>query len=279
MKAVREHFGDWRAGDLTAEAIDSFIEDRLELEKANATINRELQPLGQALRLGLLRHKLVAMRPIRRLPERNVRQGFFEREQFAALVAAAPEYLRDVCRFGYCTGWRRGEILTLRWSDVDMDGGAIRLRPEASKNGRGRTVVFDDTLWALMARRWHARLTERGVADLVFHNDGAPIVDFRRAWRSACIAAGLAVTDPETGKVLPDRLFHDLRRTAVRNMVRAGVPERVAMEVSGHKTRSMFERYNIVSEGDLREAARKTSLYVAALPTIRGDARDGDAAR
>jgi integrase len=276
-KPIREHFGTWRAVDITAEAIDAYIEDRLEAEKAAATINRELQPLGQALRLALLRHKLVAAPPIRRLPEHNARQGFFERPEFEAVVAALPEYLRDVCRFGYATGWRRGEILTLRWSDVDMDGGAIRLRPEASKNGKGRVVVFDDTLRALMERRWQARLTERGVADVVFHHDGATIMDFRRAWASACIAAGLAVTDPETGKVLPDRLFHDLRRTAVRNMVRAGVPERVAMEISGHKTRSMFERYNIVSETDLREAARKTGAYVAALPTVR--AVHGDVAR
>jgi integrase len=273
MKPIAEHFGTWRAVDITAEAVDTYVEDRLEAGKAAATINRELQPLGQALRLALLRHKVTAVPPIRRLPERNTRQGFFERPEFELLVTALPEYLRDVCRFGYCTGWRRGEILGLRWPDVDLDGGAIRLR--TSKNGRGRLVVFDDTLRALMERRWQARLTERGVADLVFHNGGAPIVDFRRAWGSACIASGLAVTDPETGKVLPDRLFHDLRRTAIRNMVRAGVPERVAMEISGHRTRAVFDRYNIVSETDLREATRKTDLYVAGLPTVR--AVHGDA--
>ncbi len=83
---------------------------------------------------------------------------------------------------------------------------------------------------------------------------GKPIGDFRWLWGKACVAAGLAVTDPETGKIMPDRLFHDLRRTAVRNMVRAGVPERVAMAISGHRSRSMSDRYNITSEDDLRAA-------------------------
>ena len=136
----------------------------------------------------------------------------------------------------------------------------IRLRPEESKNGRGRVVTVDGDLGALMERRYQARLLEGvRVADLVFHNEGQPIVDFRKAWSSACIAAGLYYMDGE--KKVPEKLFHDLRRTAVRDMIRAGVPERVAMEISGHRTRSVFDRYNIVSETDLRTAMQKRQAY------------------
>jgi integrase len=136
----------------------------------------------------------------------------------------------------------------------------VRLRPERSKNRHGRTLALAGELAALVERRWQDRLVERRggqprVVELVFHRGGEPVVDIRKAWAKATAAAGCQ-----------GRLFHDLRRTAVRNMVRAGVPERVAMATSGHKTRSMFDRYNIVSEADLRAAAERTSAYLAAIP-------------
>jgi len=109
------------------------------------------------------------------------------------------------------------------------------------------------------------------VAEHVFHRDGDPVGDFRKAWATACIAAGLyrvVGTSPDgTEQREPTRLFHDLRRSGVRNMVRAGVPERVAMEVSGHRTRAIFDRYNITSEEDLRSAMKRTTEYVNAQPT------------
>ncbi len=198
-----------------------------------------------------------------------------------------PGYLKDFVRFAYLTGWRKGEIISLLWADVDRDGDAIRLRPEHSKNGRDRTVMLDGDLDALIERRWQARLFSRGgdahVTDLVFHRDGEPVGDFRKAWATACVEAGLyriVVTDTKGAeKKVPDRLFHDLRRTAARNMVRAGVPERVAMEITGHRTRSMFDRYNIVSEDDLRVAAQKTNLYVDTLPTTRDRHADAEGFR
>lgn len=262
LKPLREHFGDWRALDITYRAIETYITTRREDAKSNATINRELELLRRALRLAHDRQLLPSIPKVRVLPENNTRQGFFERPDLEAVVASLPGYLQDLTRFAYLTGWRKGEIISLKWTDVDRDAGAIRLRPEAAKTGRGRTVMLEGDLAELVDRRWEARLFEKDgnvrVAGLVFHRESEPLGDFRKAWATACQAAGV-----------PDKLFHDLRRTAARNMVRAGVPERVAMAVTGHITRSMFDRYNIVSEDDLRMAAQKTTIYVDTLPTAR----------
>ncbi len=260
-RKILQVFGAWRVVDLSDDAVDQYIRQRLTAGARPATINRETQLLGQAVRpfftkLGLpvpeIRHQSEAG---------NVRQGFFEKADFDHLVAALPDDdLRDVARFGFLSGWRRGEILSLLWSDVDREGHAIRLRPERSKNGRGRTLILAGDLAPVIERRRHARAvadpngTTR-MTDLVFHREGTPIVDFRKAWATACATAGVH-----------GRLFHDLRRTAVRNMVRARVPERVAMEISGHRTRAVFDRYNIVNDDDMRAAVESTSAYVNALP-------------
>jgi integrase len=181
------------------------------------------------------------------LPERNARQGFFEQEEFEAMVEHLPTYLKDFVRFAYLSGWRKGEISQLQWADVDRKAHVIRLRPDTSKTQEGRVLVLDEELWNLLERRWQ----EQASVPWVFHRKGAQIGDFKKAWRTACRKGGV-----------PGKLFHDLRRTAVRNMVRAGVPERVAMAVSGHKTRSIFDRYNIVNEQDLREAMVRTRRYL-----------------
>jgi integrase len=131
----------------------------------------------------------------------------------------------------------------------------IRLRPENSKNGEARCVTLNGELEEVIKRRRTQHQVKVGstvmLTDLVFHREGQPILDFRKAWAAATKLAGV-----------PGRLFHDLRRCAVRNMIRASVPERVAMQISGHETRSMLDRYNIVSEKDLRDALQKTQNYL-----------------
>jgi integrase len=172
-----------------------------------------------------------------------------EHGEYLTIRQHLPAAHQDVLDYGYLTGWRRGEVLSLEWRDVDRSGSVIRLRPEACKTREGRVLVLSGPLGALIERRWHLRALG---CPLVFHQDGYSLEHhFEAPWRRACKAAGV-----------PGRLFHDLRRTAIRNMVRAGIPERVAMQVSGHKTRSIFDRYNIVSETDLRQAAERLAAYV-----------------
>ena len=264
LKAIRDHFGDWRAVNVSAESVDKFITARLEgtaelKGKSPATVNRSTQLLSQAFALAVKRGHLATAPDIRHLSESgNARHGFFGDREFRTVESNLPPYLRDYARFAYLTGWRKGEIASLRWEDVDGD--VIRLRGENAKNGESRSVTLDGQLGELIGRRKAARKVKTAssvmLADLVFHHDGQLIVDLRKAWATACKLAGC-----------PGKLFHDLRRTAVRNMVRGGTPEGVAMKISGHKTRSMFDRYNIISESDLREAMQRTQAYLIATAT------------
>ena len=292
LRSVRDYFGDWRAVEVTAEAVDQFISELLagdpdgsaseKRPKAPATVNRSTQLLRQAYELAIKRRRLSNAPFIRHLSEKgNTRIGFFDEGQFRQVLRHLPEYLQDFCLFGYKAGWRKGEIAVLGWDDVEDD--TIRLRGEDSKNGEPRMIVIEGELVEVMERRKAARQVARAtgdvmLADLVFHHLGQPVGDFRKAWQTACVAAGVGkfvcrhCGQPAKGRKCEfcgtgevkyiGRIFHDFRRTSVRNMVRAGVPERVAMSVSGHKTRSIFDRYNIVSEDDLRSAMQRTQDYL-----------------
>jgi integrase len=282
LKHIRDYFGAWRAVEVSAEAVDKYISTRQEAGSAPATINRSTQLLAQAFKLAIDRKHLSSAPQIRHLSERgNARQGFFADADFHALRDKLPEYLRDFAQFGYLTGWRKGEIASLQWSDIEGD--VIRLRGENSKNGEARTVTLSGDLAELIDRCKAQRQVETKSGALlsayVFHLNGEPVGDFRKAWATACVAAGLGrfvcdrcdqTVDGHTCEGCKrdtryaGRLFHDFRRTSVRNMVRAGVPERVAMTISGHKTRSIFDRYNIVNEADLRDAMQRTQTYLKA---------------
>lgn len=170
-------------------------------------------------------------------------------------------HLRDVIRFAYLTGWRKGEVLTLKWSNVDFAAREIRLEPGTTKNGEGRTFPFGEEpeLVEMLERRRRLQPSKRGKAKVIAikrpnpaecyvftKKNGDRIGSFRKRWDKACTQAKCS-----------GRLFHDLRRTTVRDLVRSGVSESVAMQLTGHKTRSVFDRYDITSAKDLREAVRK----------------------
>ena len=200
------------------------------------------------------------------LKENNVRKGFFEHAEFVALRAELPDYLKGFITFAYKTGWRLSEVTGLTWNQVDLRQGIVWLEKGETKNDDGRTVYLDDELQEIFHRQWENRKRSRKLTPYVFLNmdDTGPISDFRGSWSKAC-------KDAKIGK----RLFHDFRRTAVRNMVRAGIPERVAMMISGHKTRSVFERYNIVNDADLQLAAKKQATYLKSQAgTITGTVHD-----
>jgi integrase len=255
VEHLKTFFEGARVTNITSPAIQKYIEKRIEQKAANASINRELAALKRMLNLGARQTppKVDRVPFIPMLQENNVRKGFFEHGDFLKLRDAMPDHLKGFVTFAYKTGWRLSEITGLTWDKVDFNQRVVRLDPGETKNNEARTVSMDDEVLEILQRQKELRGKSGTVLPNVFLNaDGSDQVKrFDKSWKTACKTT-------QIGR----RLFHDFRRSAVRNMVRAGVPERVAMTISGHKTRSVFERYNIVSEEDIKLAAQKQAVYL-----------------
>lgn len=178
--------------------------------------------------------------------ETTVRQGFLTDGQYAALRDALPPELRSLFVCGYVSGCRKNELTVLHWSQVDFDDGTVTLEKNAPKNGDARSFpILKGDMRKLLKADWLSHQKHWPKSPWVFNREGERIIDFRGSWKKACAAAGV-----------PELHFHDLRRTAVRNMRRAGVPQVVRMKISGHKTDSMERRYNIVDADDLTMAKK-----------------------
>ena len=246
---LKDFFGEMKAADITTDKVKNYMEHRMSRGLSNASINRELAVLKRMFHLAAecTPPKVTLIPHIPMLKESNVRKGFFEYAEYLAVEDALPGYLKPIATFGYFTGWRISEILSLTWGRVDLKEGKVWLDPGETKNEEGRTFYLTRELIEVMRALHRNRRLD---CAHVFHRNGKVIKGFRKAWISACKKAGLK------GKI-----FHDFRRTAIRDMVRSGISEKVAMTISGHKSRNVFERYNIVNDQDLREAALKFQNY------------------
>ena len=251
---LRIFFGGWAATAMTTESIRDYQRLRRAASAAAATINRETSALSRMFHLGV-RGGRLPQRPIfpERLDENGPRQGFFEHDEYEAVRRHLPLPYQDVLDFAYYSGWRKREILDLRWEEVDEAGGVVRLSPERSKTRAGRVLPISAPIAAVLLRR---RAMCQPGEPLVFTRDDTTVRAWRQAWPAACRQAGV-----------PGRLLHDCRRTPARNLVRAGVPERVAMVLTGHKTRAIFDRYCIINEADLHQAGAQLVAYLASSGT------------
>lgn len=265
---LKQSFAGHRIIDITSDRIMAYIAARKSRGAAPATINRELSALKRLFSLGARQTPpLVLQTPhIPRLKEDNIRTGYFSQEEFMALRGVAPDHLKVAASIAYWTGMRLGEILSLTWDRVDMDKGFITLNPHTTKTGKGRLIPLMGDLPQVLEAWWRHTKSVYSDCQWVVHYHGAQVKDIKHAWATACKRVGIE-----------GKLFHDFRRTAVRNMVRAGISEHVAMMISGHRTRSIFDRYDIVSEMDLREAANRladkmgTILGTVGYPAMEDD--------
>jgi integrase len=249
VEHLRAFFGGRLADTISADGVREYQLDRRKRGVESATVNRETSALSRMFQLAIRRGQLERM-PLfpKRLEENPPRDGFFEHEEYTKVRGHLPRSFQDVLDFAYYSGWRRNEILGLTWDEVDLKGGVIRLTPRRSKTRTGRVLPISQPLKQVLARRRRLRRTQD---PRVFHRDGVPVRTWRTALRDACQKANV-----------PHRLLHDCRRTAARNLIRAGVPERVAMLLTGHKTRAVFDRYNIVNEQELLTAGERLAAYV-----------------
>ena len=256
---LRPAFGNLLAEKLTSGHINAFIDQKLKADYANASINRYLEALARAYTIAREEHTppLVKITPkIEMLDESdNVREGFLSREEYEALLAELPSHLQTLLVLGYHLGMRRSELIKLMWNQIDWHANSIRLEKRQTKGKQSRVAPLYGDLRSWLEAAYTARAP--GCETIIAYR-GASVSETKTAWKSAARRAGV-----------PDALIHDLRRTAVRNMLRAGLSEKQAMLISGHRTRSMIDRYNILDERDIELAGRKRAAYEAEQKKLR----------
>ncbi len=274
---IRPFFGPKKVAKLETRHFEQYREMRTETV-SNTTVDHDFTYLKSAL---LLEHKKTPSRVVRvpHIPksgEDNVRMGFLEFDGYEKVLAQLPVSLQCLFVVAYHIGNRKGALLELKWPQVDFKNGVIRfVRMQNRKPVPLAAPIYGD-MEDWLRRQRTFRDEHFPECDFVFfwypidceidptlksghggrrNEPGSPIKTFYQSWNSAVKEAGF-----------PDLLFHDLRRSAVRNMVeKIGMSEKRAMEISGHKTRSCFERYHIVSLADIQESGKKMDEWVKAL--------------
>ncbi len=271
-----EAFAGARAAALTLDRLTGYTRARLDAGMAPGTVWNELKVLRRAFRLAHRAGRVAQVPPFPQFAHDRVRTGFFEEADFRAVLAELPAALQPALEFAYHTGWRiPSEVLPLTWAHVDFGAGVVRLEVGTTKNQDGRTFPFAvlPTLAALLrAQRARTEALERqlgAIVPWVFHRHGKRIKDFDHTWQRALKRAATMRRDGRELVVRPElleRVPHDLRRTAVRNLERAGVSRSVAMQLTGHRTEAVYRRYAIVAEQDLREGVAKLAGCRGAQP-------------
>jgi len=252
VKHLERYFGFDKAVDIGPTRVKSYQTSRKDEGASIATINREVAYLRRMLSIQVELENLPPRASFSKVEGENVRQGFLEHGDFQSILQRLPEDVDDLVEYLYLSGWRSGEGKKLEWAEISSDLSIVRLKIEDSKNKRPRILVLTGRLLEIIQKRKSKQVLG---CKYVFHRKSKPIKNFRKAWITATEDAGFA-----------GKLPHDLRRCAVRNLKRSGVDDTVAMSITGHVTRSVFDRYNIVSEDDLRDAIERQQAHLDKQP-------------
>lgn len=253
LKHIQRHFGAKRKmATIAHEDLLHYVESRRGEGAKLGTIAYELQTLRRAFKLAALNYAL----PVPTFPSidpQNARQGFLEEYEVRKILDLLPEPTRLLVRFLSISGWRSSEAKNLTWDRVDWRNGEVVLYKGQTKNDEGRVLPFDEMpeLRAVLARCLELRVQAERLNNHtrpvlhVFHREGRPIKHFIAAFKSAAKAIGR-----------PGAVPHDLRRSVVRQLVWARVPHQVAKAITGHKSDTVFRRYDIVDRTALKAGMR-----------------------
>lgn len=257
-KSLRPFFGKIKAARLTTDKMKQYRAKRLAEGCTDATANRELSILRTAFHNGrkVTPPKVIMVPYFPMTRETTIRTGFLNDEQYVRLRDALPQELKALFVCSFMTGIRRSELLNIQWWQVDFEQELILLND--TKNGQPRTVpIVPGDMRDLLWESFQQAKALWPNSPWVFSRSGKQIKGFTKGWRDACAAAGV-----------PGLLLHDLRRTAVRNMRNAGVPQVIRMKISGHKTDSMERRYNITDLEDIANAKALMADRLRAVTTV-----------
>ena len=273
LRHLREHLGNLRAVEITADRIDLYVASRLSEDAALGSIQNELAALKRCFTLAIAKNRLHRRPAFPTLRVSNTRKEFFEPAELEAVIAQLPERWRPVIRFASISGWRaRGEVVGMLWSQVDFVSGTVRLNPGTTKNSEGRSwPAASHPILAELIREQRRRADDAErefgtpVANVFFkvdRNQGSamPLGNYAKAWSAACKRAGVT-----------NKRVHDTRRGAVRELERAGVSRSVAMSLTGHKTESVYRRYAVTDLQSQREGVEKLAR-LAQIPEMTGRA-------
>jgi integrase len=234
LAALDKFFQGALVSSITVDRIQEFVAARQREKMGNGTINRSLALLRRMFNLARIRGKIQSMPVVQLLREPTPRKGFVTSAQFERLLSCLPANLRPLVTFLYYCGVRVGEATQIEWGQVDLEAALIRLESDQTKTSEARVIPLPDVLVTTL----NATGDKQGA---VFD-----ATNLRKEWERATQAANV-----------PGLYVHDLRRSAIRNLINAGVKDKIAMAISGHKTRAVFDRYHIVSIDDVQDAMAK----------------------
>src|SRR5882724_1671947 len=244
---------------ITTDAAREFARKRLDEGVSNDTVNGSLRLLRRMLNIAHEDKKIQVVPKVRLLKNSPARKGFLAQEQFDSLISFLPANLKPLVTFLYYCGVRLGEAKQIEWRQVDLKAALVRLEEDQTKNSEARTIPLPDVLLKML----------KGIEP----KDGTVFdtTNLRKAWCKACVAAGLGKFEEVEEKSDPrytGLIIHDLRRSAIKNLMKVGVNEKVAMKISGHKTRAVFDRYHIIDTEDVVDAMRRVQTVTLAANSL-----------